>query len=174
MKDRITLSPKYQNGAILIISLLFLIAITLLTISSMGSSNIGLHMAQNEESRIVAEQGAQALADAIVSDPSTTRVVGESGYAYCTAGESGCNSGGLTVSDPILAAWFDRGHGPELIGDGGGALHDAQRYGFVLRKLPGGPHWRDSKCGRRPCRASARMPRTCPRSGCAPTHLVCP
>ena len=110
MKDRITLSPKYQNGAILIISLLFLIAITLLTISSMGSSNIGLHMAQNEESRIVAEQGAQALADAIVSDPSTTRVVGESGYAYCTAGESGCNSGGLTVSDPILAASIAYGH----------------------------------------------------------------
>ena len=52
-----------QDGAILIISLVILIAITLLTISSMRSSNIGLRMAQNEESRVAAAQGAQALDD---------------------------------------------------------------------------------------------------------------
>ena len=45
----------------------FLIAITLLTLSSMRATNIGLYMAQNEESRIAAEQAAQALADAIVA-----------------------------------------------------------------------------------------------------------
>ena len=69
-----------QDGAILVISLVILIAITLLTISSMRSSNIGLRMAQNEESRIAAVQGAQALADAIVSDPQTTPVIGGTGF----------------------------------------------------------------------------------------------
>jgi Tfp pilus assembly protein PilX len=50
---------------------MFLIAITLLTLSSMRATNIGLYMAQNEESRIAAEQAAQALADAIVANPSS-------------------------------------------------------------------------------------------------------
>ena len=58
------------------IALMFLVAMTLLTLSSMRSSNIGLHMAQNEESRIAATQAAQALADAIVANPSSTPVVG--------------------------------------------------------------------------------------------------
>jgi len=58
-------SRQKQRGAILVISLMFLVAITLLTVSSMRSSNIGLHMAQNEESRTAAIQAAQALADVI-------------------------------------------------------------------------------------------------------------
>lgn len=92
-----------QQGAILVVSLMFLIAITLLTVSSMGASNMGLHMAQNEESRLVADQGAQALADAIISDPTTTPVIGGSGFEYCTATETGCDSNALTVSDPVLS-----------------------------------------------------------------------
>ena len=92
-----------QDGAILIISLVILIAITLLTISSMRSSTIGLRMAQNEESRTAAEQGAQALADAIVSDPQTTPVIGGSGYTICTPGESGCNTYDLPVANSVIA-----------------------------------------------------------------------
>ncbi len=92
-----------QDGAILIISLVILIAISLLTISSLRSSNIGLRMAQNEESRIAAEQGAQALADAIVSDPQTTPVVGGSGFTFCTPGESGCNRYDLPVANSVIA-----------------------------------------------------------------------
>ena len=63
-RDFIT-ARKKQRGAILVVALMFLIAITLLTLSSMRATNIGLYMAQNEESRIAAEQAAQALADAI-------------------------------------------------------------------------------------------------------------
>ena len=86
-----------QHGAILIVSLVILIAISLLTISSLRSSNIGLRMAQNEESRIAAAQGAQALADAILSDPQTTPVIGGSGFTICTPGLSGCNRYDLPV-----------------------------------------------------------------------------
>ena len=68
-----------QRGAILVVALMFLIAITLLTLSSMRASNIGLYMAQNEESRIAAEQAAQALADAIVANPGSTPVYGLQG-----------------------------------------------------------------------------------------------
>lgn len=97
-------SPRHrQRGAILVIALMFLVAITLYTISSMRSSNIGLFMAQNEESRVAAEQAAQALADAIVATPASTPVVGGSGYTACTAGETGCNRNDLPVTDPVLA-----------------------------------------------------------------------
>lgn len=92
-----------QDGAILVISLVILIAITLLTISSMRSSNIGLRMAQNEESRIAAVQGAQALADAIVSDPQTTPVIGGTGFTICTPGESACNRYDLPVANSVIA-----------------------------------------------------------------------
>ena len=92
-----------QSGAILVIALMFLIAITLFTVSSMRSSNIGLFMAQNEESRVTAEQAAQALADAIVATPASTPVVGDSGYTACTAGVAGCNRNDLPVTDPMLA-----------------------------------------------------------------------
>lgn len=94
---------RRQEGAILIISLVILIAITVLTVSSMRSSNIGLRMAQNEESRIAAAQGAQALADAIVSDPQTTPVIGGSGYTICTPGESACNRYDLPVTNSVIA-----------------------------------------------------------------------
>lgn len=85
------------------ISLIFLIAITVLAISSMRSSNISLRMAQNEESQVAAMQAAQALADAIVADPNSTLVVGQSGYTTCTTGEVNCDSYELTVGDQTLA-----------------------------------------------------------------------
>ena len=99
-----------QHGAILVIALVFLVAISLLAVGSMNSSNIGLHMALNEESRIAAEQGAQALADAIVSDTGTTPVVGGSGYTICTIGEDNCDSTSLPIANPILSAAIAEGH----------------------------------------------------------------
>ena len=85
------------------IALVFLVAITLFTVSSMRSSNIGLRMAQNEEARITAVQAAQALADAIVANPASTPVVGKSGYTACTAGQANCDRQDLPVEDSMLA-----------------------------------------------------------------------
>jgi hypothetical protein len=98
-----TSNRQRQQGAILVIALMFLVAITLYTISSMRSSNIGLFMAQNEESKVAAQQAAQALADAIVANPASTPVVGGSGYTACTANQTGCNRNDLPVNDPELA-----------------------------------------------------------------------
>jgi hypothetical protein len=93
-------SRKRQSGAILVIALVFLIAITLLTTSSMRSSNMGLLMAQNEEARVAADQAAQALADAIVANPVSTPVVGRTGYAFCTDGMAANTA---TGTDPGVA-----------------------------------------------------------------------
>jgi Tfp pilus assembly protein PilX len=97
-------SPGRQRGTILVVALMFLVAITLLTISSMRSSKLGLFMAQNEESRVAAEQAAQALADAIVASPASTPVTGSSGFTACTPGQAGCDKNDLPVPNPVLAA----------------------------------------------------------------------
>jgi len=110
MRTRPLPIKKRQGGAILVIALMFLVAITLYTISSMRSSNIGLFMAQNEESRVAAEQAAQALADAIVASPASTPVVGNTGYTACTANETGCNRNDLPVTDPVLAGAVANDH----------------------------------------------------------------
>ncbi len=102
--------PGYQRGAVLVITLVFLIAISMLTVSSMQSSNIGLRMAQNEESRIAAARGAQALADAIVSTPSATPVIGGAGFTICTVGEADCDRTDLTINDPTLSAAIANGY----------------------------------------------------------------
>ena len=110
MNKRTTATRQQQSGAILVVALMFLIAITLFTISSMRSSNIGLFLAQNEESRVSAEQAAQALADAIVANPASTPVIGTTGYTACTAGESGCTRNDLPVTDPVLASAVASNH----------------------------------------------------------------
>ena len=99
-----------QRGAVLVITMLFLVAISVLAVSSMQSSNIGLYMAQNEESRIAAAQGAQALADAIVSNPASTPVVGGSGFAICTVGEADCDRSDLPITNAKLATEVASGH----------------------------------------------------------------
>ena len=119
-------AQKYQSGAILVISLIFLIAISLLAVGSMGSSSIGLHMAQNEESRIAAAQGAQAMADAIVSDTGSTPVVGGSGFTICTPAEAGCDRLDLPVANPFLQAEIAAGFVSARV----------QRLGPVFRPPP--------------------------------------
>lgn len=104
MSKRTIASRHQQRGAILVIALMFLVAITLFTVSSMRSSNLGLHMAHNEESRIAAIQAAQALADVIVANPAATPVVGKTGYTACTIGQQGCDRNDLPVSDPELSS----------------------------------------------------------------------
>ena len=99
-----------QGGAILVIALMFLVAITLFTISSMRSGNIGLFMAQNEESRIAAEQAAQALADAVVATPASTPVTGMTGYTACTPGQKNCTRTDLPVTNPELASAVAANH----------------------------------------------------------------
>jgi len=106
----IVTTRKKQRGAILVIALMFLVAITLLTISSMRSGNIGLFMAQNEESRIAAEQSAQALADAVVATPASTPVTGKTGYTACTTGVKDCNRNDLPITNPELASAVAANH----------------------------------------------------------------
>ena len=88
---RLIHSRTSQSGAILVIALVFIGIITLLSMSSMRGSTTGINLAQNEEARFAGIQQAQALTEAIVSDPATTPVIGGAGFSICTAAEPGCD-----------------------------------------------------------------------------------
>ncbi len=88
---RLIHSRTSQSGAILVIALVFVGIITLLSMSSMRGSTTGIYLAQNEEARFAGIQQAQALTEAIVSDPATTPVIGGAGFSICTAAEPGCD-----------------------------------------------------------------------------------
>ena len=117
---------RHQGGAVLVMTMIFLVAISIIAAASMQSSNIGLFMAQNEESRVSAVQGAQALADAIVSNPAATPVVGGAGFTICTPGEANCDRSNLVVDNSILALAVAQGHVSARV----------QRDGPLLRPPP--------------------------------------
>ena len=108
------------------VALVFLVAITLYTVSSMRNSKLGMHMALNEESRITAVQAAQALADAIVANPASTPVVGTTGFTACTAGEANCNSNDLSVVNSDLTTSVAANHLSARV----------ERTGLVFRPPP--------------------------------------
>ena len=88
---RMIYSRSSQSGVILVIVLVFLGVITLLSMTLMRGSTTGIYMAQNEEARYAGIQEAQALTEAIVSDPATTPVIGGAGFSNCTVAEPGCD-----------------------------------------------------------------------------------
>lgn len=93
-----------ERGVALITALIFLVVISLLSISSMRAARVELRMSSNAEARSVAFQTAQAMLDAIAVNPSATPVVGGSGYRVCTPTEAGCNRNDLALTGGLFAA----------------------------------------------------------------------
>ena len=94
-----------QRGAALITALIFLIIITMLSLSSMRSSMMELRQATNDEIRASAFQSAQTLVDAVLNTPSTMPVVGDVGFRNCSADFTGldCDATTLTLPDGMYA-----------------------------------------------------------------------
>lgn len=107
---RITHGHEYQRGATLVTALVFLLVITLFSVTSMRSGTIGVRMAQNEESRFSALQSSQALGEAIVGSPASTPVIGGAGFTNCTAGESACDRYTINVPSGFLQSEVDGGY----------------------------------------------------------------
>jgi hypothetical protein len=85
------IEANHQRGAILVTSLIFLAVVTMLGLTSMRSSTLGVRMAQNEEARFTALETAQAISEVIVGTPGSAPVIGDPGFTICTPGEAGCN-----------------------------------------------------------------------------------
>ena len=99
-----------QRGAVLLVSLIFLVVMGLIGLSSMQSSRLELRMAVNEEVRNSAHQSAQALIDAIIATPAMTPVIGGIGFTLCTPGQPGCNLQSLFMPAGPLVPDVAAGH----------------------------------------------------------------
>jgi hypothetical protein len=98
-----TVRNERQRGAVLMVTLIFLIVIAIMGLTSMQSSKLELKMAGNEVVREGAHQSAQALIDTIIADPSTTPVIGGIGFTLCTVGVPNCNMNSLIpAAGPVV------------------------------------------------------------------------
>jgi hypothetical protein len=95
-----------QRGAVLIMSLVLLVGITLVSVSSIDMGLLELVMSGNEEERMKAFQSAQAGVDAITSDELNFPVAGLAGETNCTATRSGET---CTKTSLSLPGEFDTG-----------------------------------------------------------------
>lgn len=98
-----------QRGAALITALIFLIIITMLSLSSMRSSMLELRQSSNDEIRAAAFQNAQALVDAVLDMPAAMPVVGDVGYLTCSAdfADADCDQTTLALPDGLYQDQLD-------------------------------------------------------------------
>lgn len=84
-----TIRYSSQRGAVLIVSLVLLVGVTLVSLASIHTGLLEVMMAGNEEARMTAFQKAQAGAEGILANESNFVVVGLVGDSNCTASKSG-------------------------------------------------------------------------------------
>ncbi|MFA5939420.1 MAG: PilX N-terminal domain-containing pilus assembly protein [Sinimarinibacterium sp.] len=95
----------------LVVGLILMLIITLLALSAVRFSGVGVRVATNEELRIDAFQQAQSIADAIISNPDSTPVVGNAGNIFCTPGNTDpkCTTTDLVLPENAYATEVAKG-----------------------------------------------------------------
>jgi len=94
-------TPVSQRGASLFTALIILVALTLVSLGSLGTSLLELRMSGNEEASMGAFQAAQAAIDATVASAETNIVVaGTVGNRSCY-NISGCEQTLASMPSPI-------------------------------------------------------------------------
>lgn len=94
---------KRQGGAALIVSLLFLLLLTLVATTGAENSTLQLQMAGNEQSRVEALQRNMAILDAIIDDADNAPVVGGVGFKICNlaATDASCDLKEIDIDSSV-------------------------------------------------------------------------
>lgn len=98
-----------QRGAALITALIFLVIITMLSLSSMRSSILELRQSSNDEVRVAAFESAQAIIDGVLDTPGNMPVVGDVGYRVCSGSGADCDQTGMALPDGMYATEIGAG-----------------------------------------------------------------
>lgn len=98
-----------QRGAALFTALIFLIIVTMLSLTAMRASVLELRMAGNQELKNMAFHRAQAVVDATIADSSNMPTLGGIGATNCIDGDSdaSCTTHGVDLADNFLAGESD-------------------------------------------------------------------
>jgi hypothetical protein len=100
-----------QQGAALLTALIILVAVTLLSLASLGTSLLQLRMSGNEEMSMLAFELAQAGVDQIVINHETMiAVTGDIGFTRCTANYPYACDENSTLALPTQAPFLDGGN----------------------------------------------------------------
>ena len=99
-----------QRGAVLLVTLVFLVVLAVMGLSSMRTAKLELRMAGNDADRANAHQIAQAMIDAVVATPAMTPVIGTVGFTVCTPGQPNCNLDSIFMPAGPLAGEVGAGH----------------------------------------------------------------
>ncbi|RLQ21419.1 hypothetical protein DWB85_12930 [Seongchinamella sediminis] len=113
-------SYKRQQGLVLIVSLLLLLAMALLAMAVSQTNLQQLQMSGNDQAKAESMQHGLAIVDSIISDKNNTAVVGDVGFRLCDIGlSSGCDDYLINVDPAVLDAdatieYYVERVGPEL------------------------------------------------------------
>ena len=118
-----------QAGAVLLVSLLFLLLMNIAVATTTRGSTLQLRMAGNEQSRLEARQWVMAVLDGIISDLDHFPAQGGIGHRICAAGSTGSH-----CDERLLELSADLTHPP----DGGSLDFYILRKGPLETDLPGG------------------------------------
>lgn len=91
-----------QRGSVLLISLVFLIILTLGATTTMRTSSLELRMAGNEEMRVATSEMTQSIVDEVVGNPDNLIVTGGVGFINCTPNVAGCTENSVVVDPNLL------------------------------------------------------------------------
>lgn len=103
MSTPFPLAAPRQRGVALMISLVMLVVITLVALTAIRFSTVGLRTAVNEELRVDAFEQAQSLVDAIMGVDENFDTTLALDQTNCVAGTSGCARTTLVVPEPYLS-----------------------------------------------------------------------
>ena len=96
-------SQFHQQGAVLIVALIFLALTAMISTTVMQTSVLEIKMANNEQLREEAFQQVQAVANAITANPNNLVVAGDIGYTICAIGATGCGSATINLTSNVTS-----------------------------------------------------------------------
>jgi len=94
---------KKQNGTALVSALVLLVALTMVSIAGIQSSNVQLQISGNDEETVQAYEYAQSVVDAVIEQPSYFPVGSAAGYTLCMTAETGCNDTPISFTEPMFS-----------------------------------------------------------------------
>lgn len=101
-KTRIAIAGRDEQGAVLIVSLIFMLLLMISATTTMRTSTLGLRMAGNEETRVSTAEMTQSIVDEVIGNPNNLVVSGGVGFVNCTANVAGCTENTITINANLL------------------------------------------------------------------------
>ena len=101
-QTKTAIAGRNEQGALLIISLIFMLLLILSATTTMRTSTLGLRMAGNEETRVSTAEMTQSIVDEVIGNPNNLIVSGNVGFVNCTANVRGCTENSIAISENLL------------------------------------------------------------------------